>query len=192
MLAVYSGDGNFQGSNSGSLAPLSAVNAASYVAARFAPDEIVTLFGSNLATATASNPAASVSLGGTTVAVTDSAGIQHAAGILFVSPAQASFLIPADVAPGPATIVVTNSNRSAISTAIIVTPTAPGLFTADSTGHGAPVGQIIRTHADGTQDEPQDVAVFDKAQTQWLPAPIDLGVPSDTVYPVLYGTGLRH
>ncbi|HLJ13513.1 MAG TPA: Ig-like domain repeat protein [Bryobacteraceae bacterium] len=193
IVAVYSGDSNFQSSSSGALMPLAAVNAASYTAASFAPDEIVTLFGSNLAAGMVSGTAAPAALlGGTTVTVTDSAGVKHSAGILFVSPAQASFLIPADTPPGPATVIVTNADRPAVSTAILVTPVAPGLFTVNSNGQGVPAGQIIRVHADGTQDAPQDLAVFDKVQNLWVPTPIDLGAPADTVYLMLYGTGLRH
>lgn len=193
MMAIYSGDNNFQNSSSGPLTPLAAVNAASYAATSFAPDEIVTLFGSNLGTTTVSATAGpSLSLGGTTLAVTDSAGVPHAAGILFVSPSQASFLMPADTAAGPAIVIVTNANRAALSTTLTVAPVAPGLFTLNSTGQGAPAGQIIRVHDDGTQDAPQDVAVFDKVQNQWVPAPIDLGAPTDSVYLILYGTGFRH
>src|SRR5262249_34351576 len=88
--------------------------------------------------------------------------------------------------------IVTNSSQVATSTAVVVRPVAPGLFTRNGSGHGAPAGQILCVHADGTQDAPQDVAVFDRSQAQWAPAPVSLGGPSDTAYLVLYGTGIRH
>src|SRR5262249_57609129 len=60
-------------------------------------------------------------------------------------------------------------------------PFAPGLFAVDGSGEGRPAGQIIRVHADGTQDPPEKLAL-----------PIDLGQPGGTVYLVLFGTGFRH
>ena len=192
IVAVYSGDANFQGSSSDPLTQLAVTNSASYSTLSLAADEIVTLFGSNLGTSTnyASPPADS--LGGTTVTVTDSAGITRAAQIFYVSSAQASVLMPAGVARGPATVTVTNPNQAPISTQIVIGPVSPGLFTANSTGQGVAAAQVIRTHADGTQDAPQNVAVFDPHQNLWVPAPIDLGSPTDTVYLLLYGTGIRH
>src|SRR5205807_9391579 len=56
---------------------------------------------------------------------------------------------------------------------------APGLFTAAANGKGPAAAQIIRVHADGSQ------TVENASAT-----PINLG--SDTVYLVLYGTGIRN
>ena len=112
--------------------------------------------------------------------------------MLFVSPAQASFIMPSETASGPATITVIGANRIPVSTAIMVRPVAPGIFTLNSTGQGAPAGQIFRVHLDGTKDAPQDLGVFDGVQNRWVPVPIDLGALTDTVYLVLYGTGFRH
>ncbi len=192
LMAVYSGDANFQGSSSDPLSQVAVTNSASYATLSLAPDEIVTLFGSNLGSATnyASPPADS--LGGTIVNVTDSAGVTRAAQLFYVSAAQASILMPAGVASGPATVTVTNPNRAAITTRVVIGPIAPGIFTTNATGQGVPAAQIIRVHADGTQDAPQNVAVFDPHQNTWLPAPIDLSASTDIVYLLLYGTGIRH
>lgn len=193
VVAVYSGDNNFRPSVSAALTPLVAVNAASYLANAFAPDEIVTLFGSNLAADTASSTATpTASLVGTVVNVTDSAGSNHPANLLFVSPAQASFVMPADLAPGPAVVTISNDSRAALSVGVTAAAIAPGIFTMNGSGHGPPAGQIIRVHPDGTQEAPQGVAVLDKAQNQWVPSPVDLGASGDSVYLVLYGTGFRH
>jgi uncharacterized protein (TIGR03437 family) len=100
--------------------------------------------------------------------------------------------MPAGVAPGPATLTVASSGQLPVSMTIAIGPVAPGLFTANSTGQGVAAAQVIRVHADGTQDAPQSVAVFDTRQNLWVPAPIDLGGPTDTVYLLLYGTGIRH
>lgn len=192
IVAVYSGDANFQASNSDALTQLAATNSASYAAIGLAADEIVTLFGSNLGAATNYAAPPADSLAGTTVKITDSAGVTRAAQIFYVSPAQASILMPAGVAPGPATLTVTNSNQPPVSMPIAIGPVAPGLFTANSSGQGVAAAQTVRVHADGTQEPPQNLATFDTRQNLWVPAPIDLGVPSDTVYLLLYGTGIRH
>ena len=157
VVAVYSGDANFLGSSSAVTSPLAAVNAASYSTASVAPDEIVTLFGQNLS---ATQP----------VTVTDSKGVSRTAPLLFVSPEQASVVMPADLALGPATIRAGN-NRVEVA----VTATAPGLFTIDGS---APAAQIISIHADGSRDVEQVTG-----------AAIDAG---DSVYLVMYGTGIRH
>ena len=56
---------------------------------------------------------------------------------------------------------------------------APGLFTAAANGKGLAAAQIIRVHADGTQ-------TVENVST----APIDIG--SDSLYLVLYATGIRN
>jgi uncharacterized protein (TIGR03437 family) len=181
VVAMYSGDDNFLGGASAALPMLSVTNAASYLSVSFAADEIVTLFGPNLATATASASGAPVdSLAGAAVKVRDSAGMSRTAPLFFASPAQAAILMPAGLAPGPATLTVTNAGR-VLSASIAVTAVAPGLFTADSSGQGAPAAQVIRVHGDGTQDDPQPAT-----------SRIDLSDPNTAVYLVLYGTGIRH
>ena len=193
MLAVYSGDASFQTSSSDALTQLAATNSASYATIGVAADEIVTLFGSNLGTATAyATQQPADSLGGTTVKITDSAGVTQAAQIFYVSPAQASILVPAGLAPGSATLAVTNSSHATVSTSIAIGRVSPGLYTSNSTGQGVAAAQVIRVHADGTQSPPQTVAAFDTRQNLWVPGPIDLGVPADTAYLMLYGTGIRH
>ena len=169
IVAAYSGDGNFAPSLSAALSPLAALNAASFAANRFAADEIVTLFGSGLSAASvaaASNPAAT--LGGASVSVTDSAGVRRAAGLLFVSPSQANIVMPSATTAGLAVVALTNAAGATLTTAVTVTPVAPGLFTVDGSGAGLPVGQVIRGHADGTQDAAEDITA----------APIDLGQPT--------------
>jgi hypothetical protein len=182
IVAVYSGDANFAGSTSAALSPLAAANAASFAADNVAPDEIVTLFGTNLSGVTvASTAAPAATLGGATVSVTDSAGARHAANLLFISPSQASIVMPPDVPAGPAAIAIATAAGAILTAPVTVAQVAPGLFTADGSGRGAPVGQTLRVHEDGTQDAPADLST----------GPIDVA-GGDTVYLVLYGTGVRH
>jgi uncharacterized protein (TIGR03437 family) len=191
-VAEYSGDSSFLTSASSSVPELTATNAASYATDRFAPDEIVTLFGNNLASATASGGAQPQTvLGGTSVQVADANGKNHAAALLFVSPSQVSLVLPPEVAPGSGTVSVSNAG-GVTAGSITVGNVAPGLFTVSGTGQGAPAGQTVRVHADGSVDSPQELAAFDAAQNLWTPVPIDLSATGDTVYLVLYGTGFRH
>jgi uncharacterized protein (TIGR03437 family) len=122
----------------------------------------------------------------------DSAGVRHDAEILFVSPEQANFIMPAGVAPGAAPVTLSNADGVSVSTRITVMAVAPGLFTLNGTGEGVPAAQIVRVHADGTQEPAENVALFDEVHNRWIPAPIDLGSPGDDLYLVLYGTGIRH
>jgi hypothetical protein len=183
IAAMYSGDANLAGSISATLMPLAAANAASFATDSFAPDEIVTLFGTNLSAVTVvSTLTPAASLGGATVSVTDSAGVPRTANLLYISPAQASVVLPPDLPSGPAVIAITTGGSVTFTAPVSVTRVAPGLVTADGSGKGAPVGQTLRVHADGTQDAALDLST----------GPIDVGDGSDTVYLVLYGTGVRH
>jgi uncharacterized protein (TIGR03437 family) len=174
------------------IAPLSAVNAASYAFPPLAPDEIVALFGVNLASATAiGTPQPAESVAGTSVKISGADGASISALLFFVSATQASVLIPAG-APGPASLSVTNSAGVTVSTPITLAAVAPGLFTANSSGEGAPAGQVITVHADGSEAPTQSLAMFDQQQNQWIPTPIDMGDATDTIYLILYATGVRH
>jgi len=181
ILAVYSGDVNFAPGTSAALMPLAAANAASFGTDSFAPDEIVTLFGTSLSAVTvASTLTPAASLGGATVSVTDSAGVRRAANLLFISPTQASVVLPADLPAGAAVISIATGAGATFTTAMNVTRVAPGLFTAEGSGKGPAVGQTVRVHPDGTQD----------ALTDLTTGPIDL-TDGDVVYLLLYGTGIR-
>src|SRR5262249_3302306 len=62
--------------------------------------------------------------------------------------------------------------------------------TANATGSGVAAALALRVKADGTQIY-ESIATFDHAQNQFVAAPIDLGAPTDQVFLVLFGTGLR-
>src|SRR5437773_473024 len=81
------------------------VTSAASTAAGLAPESLATIFGANLAAATAQGtqplPA---TLAGVTVEVADSLSVTRTAGLLLVSPSQINFEVPAGTAPGPATV----------------------------------------------------------------------------------------
>lgn len=90
----------------------SAVNSASYFSSVVAPQEIVSLFGSEipLQTAGASLPLPTA-LGSTSVQITDSASNSQLAPLFSVSYSQANILIPSGLAPGQATLTTLHVRR---------------------------------------------------------------------------------
>ncbi|MEP7342177.1 MAG: SBBP repeat-containing protein [Acidobacteriota bacterium] len=169
------------------------VSAASFTGASLASDSIVAAFGTGLATeiqAATSNPLPTT-LAGTTVRVRDSAGLERAAPLFFVSPTQINYLIPSGMANGTATVTVINSNGDISSATMQIQNVAPGLFTADASGRGVAAAVVLRVKANGTQSY-EPVAQFDPAQSKVVAVPIDLGAETDRVFLITYGTGLRY
>ncbi|MBL8205914.1 MAG: hypothetical protein JNM09_16890, partial [Blastocatellia bacterium] len=168
------------------------VSAASYLGNEVAADSIVSAFGVELATVTASaaeSPLPSL-LGGTRVMVIDSAGIERAASLFFVSPTQINYLVPADTAIGLAHITITNQVGQASNGVINVVRTAAGLFSADATGDGLAAATLQRNRADGSVSY-EAVTRFDSVSGQIVGVPIEFN-DDDELFLVLYGTGLRH
>jgi uncharacterized protein (TIGR03437 family) len=163
-VAVYSGDANFAPSTS---APpyLALATVSGGGTSVVAPDEIVSIYGANLASSSASAtlPLAT-SLAGASVTVTDAAGSSRLALLYSASSYQINFVVPTGTVSGPANLSVAGQSIS-----IGVTPVSPILFN---------LSQIVAVHPDGTQ------TVEDTA------APIVFG--GDTLYLVLYATGVRN
>ena len=80
----------------------SGIQSAAAPSSAIAPGSLASLYGQNLAAATAQAGSLPlpISLGGVTLAVTDSAGVQRNAPLLYVSPSQINFLVPDNVASG--------------------------------------------------------------------------------------------
>lgn len=78
------------------IAPDGVVSAASYQPGPIAPESWVAVFGENLAAelVVASGTPLPTSLGGTTVTIVDSLGVERLAQLQFVSPRQVNFLAP--------------------------------------------------------------------------------------------------
>lgn len=168
------------------------VSAASFTAVSFAPDSIIACFGTNLATGTASSNTVPLptTLAGTRMLVRDSAGTVREAPLFFVSPSQINYLLPTGTVSGSAFITITASNGAVSGGQIEVTPTAPGLFSANANGRGVPAAILLRV-AGGTQRVEQ-VARFDTTTNSFVPIPINLGSAEEQVYLILFGTGIRY
>jgi uncharacterized protein (TIGR03437 family) len=191
LAAFYPGDTNFQSSTSVSL-PV-AINGAGIPASSFAPEEVVSLF--NVTGLSGDTPATlplTTTLGGVNVKVVDSANATALAQIygVFASSGQINLVLPKGTALGPALVTITLPRGGTLANAVMVTATAPGIFTASMTGQGVYAGQVVHVHPDGTQTI-ENAAVFDSKQNAYVPNPINLGPATDQVYLVLYGTGIR-
>jgi len=175
------------------LRQVACVSAASYSASEIATEAIVAAFGSSLATAThaaSANPLPTT-LAGTTVRVKDSIGAERLAPLFLVSPAQINFQVPPGTASGTAIVTVTSGDGSVSSGTTQIAAIAPGLFAANANGQGVAAAVVLRVKADGAQNfEP--VTRFDPAQNRFVAVPIDLGPPTDQVFLILYGTGIRY
>jgi uncharacterized protein (TIGR03437 family) len=169
------------------------VSAASYAGPEVGSESIVTAFGNNLAASsqTATALPLPVTLAGTTVRVRDSAGVEQYAPLFFVSPAQINYQIPPGLAYGPALITITNNSGAVFTGSVQIVNAAPGLFAANASGQGLAAAVVLRIKADGAQVY-EPVARFDSAQNRFVAAPIDLSDPSDQVFLLLFGTGIRN
>ncbi|MFN7929370.1 MAG: SBBP repeat-containing protein [Blastocatellia bacterium] len=172
--------------------PLVNVSAASYTRG-LACETIATAFGSGLATTTRSNnliPMPTL-LGGTSVYVKDSLGVERLAPLFFVSPTQVNYLLPVGTASGEATITIVSGDGTAFIETLPIEDFTPGLFSADATGKGVAAAAVQRVQASGAQSY-EAVAQFDFTKGQFMPLPISVATDTERVYLTLFGTGIRN
>lgn len=153
------------------------VNAANYVQS-IAPDSLVATFGNQLSTttATATSLPLPLTLAGVTVMVND-----ISAPLLYVSPAQINYIVPANVDPGTALVKVMNGANAVANGTVPVESVSPSIFTMTASGKGVPAAQ---TTLDGVSF--QAVGNADGSARA-----LTVGTASKPNYLVLYGTGLR-
>jgi len=146
-----------------------------------APDTILAGFGANLAPniSVATSVPLPTELSGVRVRVTDSAGTARFGGLFFVSPEQINYTIPTGTTAGVALIDVLRNGAVVGRGAVSINPVWPGMFTANSSGSGLGAAVVFRVRANGQQ-------VYEPANV-----PIDVGIPGDRVFLILYGTGVR-
>jgi len=155
-----------------------------------APDSLATAIGDNLAatteTGTAPYPA---NLGGISLTVVDSTGTQRMAQLLYVSPSQINYLVPAGTATGTATMNIVDAAGNVQSSTSQIQAVAPGLFTANEDGQGVVAATAYRL-ADLQIRGPVRVYQCLDAPGSCVSVPIDTGLDSP-VFVTLYATGLR-
>jgi len=153
-----------------------------------APGSLASAHGSNL-TSGVTGPILGVFppiFDGTSVSIVDSAGKTSTGQLYYVSPTEVGFFVPAGVAAGAAKVTV-NSNGSSQTSNVQIANVAPGLFTINSSGLAA--AYAIRLSGQTQTIEP--VYTLSGQGGAIVASPISLGASTDTVYLVLYGTGIQ-
>ena len=170
--------------------PLLCVNAATFAAGPLAPESIVSAFGTRLALETRAAAYWQFLLGDTAVTITDRLQVERPAYVLFVSPTQVNFVLPAGLATGPATVAITSGDGLVTRGTVNIAPVAPGLFAANASGSGLASGFVLRS---GNQYGPnyEPLAQFDRTLNRFVAVPVTVDAPGETVALVLFGTGLR-
>jgi uncharacterized protein (TIGR03437 family) len=164
------------------------VSSASYEAGRpLAPEMIAAGFGAGLASGTAANtqPVPPVELLGTSVEVTDSAGVTRRAQLFVVSPTQVNWLVPAGTARGRATVTVRPASGAAVSGAADIAAISPGVYAANARGNGVAAAFSLKVSAAGEQSQ-----AYIYNPNTLVPTPVDWS-PGEQLYLLLFGTGIR-
>jgi uncharacterized protein (TIGR03437 family) len=154
----------------------SAVSSAS-LTSPLAPESLASLFGARLTVATASGdmPAPPTSLGGISVNVRDSAGVERLARLLYVSPSQINFEVPPGTALGGAVLEVVRGADRSLAVTAQVRGIAAGLFTVPGNQAAA---YAVRLEPDGSQTI--------------VPAGSAIVLDDRRVDLILFGTGIRN
>ena len=169
------------------LVPRLAVGSAASGATTIAPDSIASAYGLDLTSQTQSATSLPLptSLAGITVQVTDSMGAMNLAGLIFASPSQINFVVPAATAAGTATVQVMSGSREVSVGQVEIQAAAPGLFAMNSAGVAAALA--VRTIA---PSGPQTVfPTFQCSQGTCTNVVLNLGVDTP-LFLELYGTGI--
>lgn len=155
------------------------------------PESIAAAFAPNLASATslAKNLPLPFSLGGTTLTITDSAGVAHAVPLFFVSQQQINYEVPAGTSYGPAALTVVTQTGASITGRLFVQKVAPSLYTANANGQG--IAAAIAETFDGSTPIGNEIVFHCALAGNCSGVPIDLGSGAEQVYLLLYGTGIR-
>jgi uncharacterized protein (TIGR03437 family) len=155
-----------------------------------APNSIAAGFGVGLATSTtnASSLPLGTSLGNATVTITDSSGAKTAAPLYMVSSGQINYLIPGNVALGPATVSV-SANNTTYSGPLQVTNVSPAIFTANNDGSGVAAAQFLTVSNTG---QATITNVAGPGVGGYTPVTFSLSPSTSQFYLILYGTGIRN
>ena len=165
------------------------VSAASFMTGPLAADMLVTAFGSGFSQgqAEATSTPLPTTLANSQIAVTDSAGSRRDAGLIFMSPGQANYHVPAGTATGTAKVSIEPGGGAAQQSTVEIDRIAPGLFFLNPERLAA--ATILRVTASGERIVEQVFEV--DAQGVVQPRPIDFGPEGDRLFLIVFGTGFR-
>jgi uncharacterized protein (TIGR03437 family) len=169
------------------------VNSASYRTGPLAAQQLATAFGSGFASQTivASGSTLPNTLGDTSIVITDSKGNSSTAPLYYVSPGQASFLIPSGLAAGAATVKVNRASGTVLTGSLTIASSSPGLYSANGNGAGVAAALAESITSSGTITSLSVFSCQSGVALSCLSTPIDVAAASGTVYITLYGTGFR-
>jgi len=179
----------------GVAAPLSVQSGAAPNAA-VTPSSIAALYGSTLASALAGTTLDAgvqpppLSLGGVTLMITDAAGVESGAPLMYVSPAQINFVVPPGVATGTATFTVLNGSAAPLTATAAIQAVAPTLFSMSGDGKGVAAASAFSAPAANPSLE-SPVSVFECSSSGCVSTPIVLSAGAPVVLS-FYGTGIRN
>ena len=170
---------------------LSVRSGASLSGVTLAAESIATVKGAGLAVSAlgVSGSAFPTELAGTSIDVIDSTGFARPAPLLYVSPTQVNFEIPAGTASGNASIVVAGKDGTVSYGGAPIESVAPGLFSADASGAGVAAAVARLLHVDGTVTTTLTFTCLQAGTC--IATPISLGAVGDVAWVELYGTGIR-
>ena len=110
--------------------------------------------------------------------------------VLASAATQINFVVPAATAAGTATVTASNAGAVVATGTVNVDPVAAGIFSANSDGKGVAAAIAVHVKSDGSQTS--DVVFQCGAAAGSCAATLlDLGVETDQVVLVLFGTGMR-
>ncbi len=126
----------------------SIVNGASFLAGPVSPGELVSIFGTNLGPSTGINFTPSDNTVGTTLGDTTVTFNGVAAPLTYAGPTQVNAIVPYEIGQLPLgesiNVTVTHEGIVSASFMVVVTNTAPGIFSVNQTGNGQ--GAILNSN----------------------------------------------
>ena len=165
------------------------VSAANPNGTAVASGSLAIAYGTDLAQGTpgATSLPLPTSFGGTSVTLVDAAGKQWQAPLIYVSPGQVNFEIPAGAAAGSAQFTIASGDGTNSTGAAQIASVAPGVFVLNTSNLVA--ATAARYGADGSVTQLSVYAVDGSGAV--VANPVSLGASSDQVYLTIYGTGLQ-
>jgi uncharacterized protein (TIGR03437 family) len=166
----------------------SVVNAADYAKGTLSINSYATMFGSSLAGSTASGNATSTApVAGVSISISDSTGNSLPAPLYYVSSNQIDLIVPPGLVAGKATLTISNGSGTTTTFAVTLGAVAPAIFTADSSGTGAPAAFVV-TYTGG---QSQTTNAFQCTSPPLACGPATIALAAGTqVYLELFGTGI--
>jgi N-acyl-D-amino-acid deacylase len=159
------------------IAPSGVVSGASFQPGPLSPASLVTIIGADLGGKDA----------GTTVSLRSAGGVEQPMHLLYSGPGQLNGVLPADVLPGDAALIVRRQGWPDATAALPIAAVSPGLFTLNQAGLVA--ASLIRSRPD-QQISWESIFQID-GDGNLVAKPVIFGGPEEDLFLILYCTGVR-